>query len=56
MPAETPLALLWRGIMGVPTLDVDAALLSMHSAREMCGSQDQAHMVKALAHFLCAEL
>jgi aspartyl aminopeptidase len=38
--------------LGMPTVDVGNPMLSMHSVREMCGSQDQAMMVKVLQrHF-----
>ena len=38
--------------LGVATVDVGFSQLAMHSARELCGSQDVLWMVRALAQFL----
>jgi aspartyl aminopeptidase len=38
--------------LGIPTVDVGIAQLSMHSIREMCGSADPDHMVRASTAFL----
>ncbi|MFN0091156.1 MAG: M18 family aminopeptidase [Acidimicrobiales bacterium] len=38
--------------LGMPTVDVGAPQLSMHSARELCGSADPALLVRALRSFL----
>lgn len=35
--------------LGVPTVDVGVAQLAMHSARELCGSEDPVRMAAALA-------
>ena len=37
--------------LGIQTLDVGAAMLSMHSIREMCGSQDPEYMLQAFQGF-----
>lgn len=37
--------------LGIRTLDVGIPLLSMHSAREMCGAQDPESLMKALKAF-----
>jgi len=37
--------------LGVPTLDVGSAMLSMHSAREMAGSNDVDWMIEAFKGF-----
>ena len=41
-------------ILGVRTVDVGNAMLSMHSAREMCGASDPAWFVAALGAFYAA--
>ena len=38
--------------LGIATVDVGVAQLSMHSARELCGAQDPARLAGALAAFL----
>jgi aspartyl aminopeptidase len=38
--------------LGIRTVDVGCAQLSMHSARELCGAHDAAHLVDALSKFL----
>ncbi len=42
--------------LGIRTVDVGIALLSMHSAREMCGVQDVAYLRDAIRAFFTAEL
>ncbi|WP_120004590.1 M18 family aminopeptidase [Nesterenkonia muleiensis] len=42
--------------LGIRTVDVGIALLSMHSAREMCGADDVAHLRDAIAAFFTAKL
>ncbi|MBF0277681.1 MAG: M18 family aminopeptidase [SAR324 cluster bacterium] len=37
--------------LGIPSLDVGAAQLSMHSIREMCGSADAYYMIEAFKGF-----
>jgi aspartyl aminopeptidase len=38
--------------LGIPTVDVGCAQLSMHSARELCGANDPAALAAALTAFL----
>ncbi len=38
--------------LGIPTVDVGCAMLSMHSIREMSGAHDQTRMVQVLGRFL----
>ncbi|HEY5320227.1 MAG TPA: M18 family aminopeptidase [Galbitalea sp.] len=41
--------------LGIRTIDVGVALLSMHSAREMCGVDDPERLASAIAAFLTGE-
>lgn len=38
--------------LGIPTVDVGVAQLSMHSVRELCGSRDPGYFTRALVEFL----
>ena len=38
--------------LGIPTVDVGVAQLSMHSARELCGARDPGYFTRALVEFL----
>lgn len=40
--------------LGLPTVDVGVPLLSMHSARELCGVDDMDYLVRALTAFYAA--
>ena len=42
--------------LGIRTVDVGIPLLSMHSAREMCGVEDVAYLTRAVGSFFTAEL
>ena len=42
--------------LGLPTLDVGAAMLSMHSIRELCGSQDPDWLTQTFSGFLTRSL
>lgn len=37
--------------LGIPTVDAGTPMLSMHSAREMCGSEDHGQMIAVLKEF-----
>ena len=37
--------------LGIATVDVGCAMLSMHSARELCGADDADLMLRALSSF-----
>ncbi|MEY2641869.1 MAG: putative family aminopeptidase 2, partial [Actinomycetota bacterium] len=37
--------------LGIPTVDVGVAQLSMHSAREMCGARDPELLARSLEAF-----
>lgn len=40
--------------LGIPTVDVGVAQLSMHSARELCGASDPAMLAKVVARYFAA--
>ena len=42
--------------LGIRTVDVGIPLLSMHSAREMCGVEDVAYLTRAVGSFFTAEV
>lgn len=41
--------------LGIKTIDVGIALLSMHSARELCGADDPGHLTRAISAFLVSK-
>ncbi|MFD6414985.1 M18 family aminopeptidase [Streptomyces sp. NPDC060194] len=52
MPCGTTIGPITAARHGVSTVDIGVAILSMHSARELCGADDPFHLANALLAFL----
>lgn len=52
LPCGSTVGPMTSALSGATTVDVGAAMLSMHSTRELCGALDQAAYLAALAAFL----
>ena len=52
LPCGSTIGPITSTLLGIPTVDVGNPMLSMHSARELCGSRDPELMTKVLARYL----
>lgn len=55
MPCGSTIGPITSTQLGIPTVDVGVAQLSMHSARELCGALDPLLFTQTLAHYFVAE-
>jgi aspartyl aminopeptidase len=55
MPCGTSIGPITAARLGVPTVDVGVAGLSMHSARELCGARDPRLLARVLTEFVTSE-
>src|SRR5665811_700597 len=53
LPCGSTVGPMTAALTGATTVDCGAPMLSMHSARELCGAKDPAMYAGALAAFLC---
>jgi len=54
LPCGSTIGPITSTLLGIPTVDVGNPMLSMHSAREMGGSQDPELMTRVLARYLAS--
>lgn len=52
LPCGSTIGPIVSTLLGIPTVDLGNPMLSMHSARELCGAADPEQMSRLLAHFL----
>jgi aspartyl aminopeptidase len=52
MPCGSTIGPITATLLGIPTVDVGNAMLSMHSARECAGARDPERMTRVLSRFL----
>ena len=52
LPCGSTIGPITSTLLGIATVDVGNAMLSMHSAREMAGTRDPAMMTRVLARYL----
>ncbi len=51
LPCGSTIGPITSTLLGIPTVDVGNAMLSMHSAREMAGTKDPEMLTRVLTHF-----
>ena len=54
MPCGSTIGPITSTQLGIPTVDVGVAQLSMHSARELCGANDPALLAQVIARYFAA--